>query len=404
MRILILSQWFQPEPFFKGLPFAKALKEKGHHVEVLTGFPNYPGGKIYPGYRIHLYQRELMGGIQVSRVPLYPSHDKAVFRRILNYLSFAISSFFVSPWLVNRPDIIYVFNLITLGPTAYLLRLLHGAKVIFDVTDLWPESVAASRMLQNKRILALLKRVCKFIYNKADRIVVLSPGFKDNLVERGIKPDKIDVFYNWCDESSIHREKPNADLAIKLGMAGKFIVLFAGTMGIVQGLDTLLDCARICRSELPHVQFILVGGGVDRPRLEKRANKMGLDNLMFLPPRPRELMGEIFAIADALIVHLKDDSLFRITIPSKTQAYLYIGKPIIMAVRGDAAELVRRAGAGIICEPENPGEIVKAIKTLYSMSDEERKLMGESGSNYYKNFLSFTSGVNQFEKLMLTTQ
>src|SRR5664280_315157 len=144
MNILFLSQWFQPEPCFKGLPFAKALREKGHHVEILTGFPNYPGGKIYPNYRVLLYQREMLDGIQVNRVPLYPSHDKSALRRIINYLSFAVSAFLLGPWLIRRPDIIYVCNLVTLSPVAFLLRFLFGSKIIIDVLDLWPESVTSS--------------------------------------------------------------------------------------------------------------------------------------------------------------------------------------------------------------------------------------------------------------------
>jgi len=172
-------------------------------------------------------------------------------------------------------------------------------------------------------------------------------------------------------------------------------------MGLVQGLDTLLDCARICMETLPNVQFLLVGGGFDRSRLEQRKIEMGLDNVTFLPSRSIELMGEIFAISDALIVHLKDSPLFRVTIPSKTHAYLYIGKPIIMAILGDAGDLVKQAGAGVVCAPENPKDMAKAIETLWSMSDEERNLMGLSGSQYYNKFLSFTSGVDKFEKLML---
>lgn len=404
MRILFLSQWFQPEPNFKGLPFAKALTERGHHVEVLTGFPNYPGGKVYPGYRVRLYQRETMDGIQIHRVALYPSHDKSAIRRIMNYLSFGISAILLGPWLIRRPDIIYVYNLVTLAPVALLIRFLFGSKVIMDVLDIWPESVASSAMLKNKVALYVLGNLCKWLYRKADKLVVPSPGVKRALIDKGVPPEKIEVIYNWCDESSIRKEVSTSDLVKSLEFSDKFVVIFAGTMGIVQGLDTLLDCARICRETLPKVQFVLVGGGVDRPRLEQRKKEMDLDNVTFLPPRPIESIGEILAIADALTVHLKDDPLFRITVPSKTQAYLYIGKPIIMAVRGDAEELVKQAGAGIICDPENPREIANAIETLYSMSDEERKVMGESGSHFYKNYLSFSSGVDQYEKLMLTTQ
>ena len=400
MRILFLSQWFQPEPFFKGLPFAKALTERGHHVEVLTGFPNYPGGKVYSGYRVRPHQRERMDGISVHRVALYPSHDKSAFRRIVNYLSFSISTFLLGPWLVGKADVIYVYNLVTLGPCGFLLRLFFGSKVIIDVQDLWPESITNSKMLKNKILTNILNQICKWVYQKADKLIVLSPGFKRELVKRGIKPEKIEVIYNWFDESSMNNNALPSGLAKDLGSNGKFIVLFAGTMGTVQGLDTLLECARICRGELPNVQFIMIGGGVDKPRLQQRSKAMGLNNVTFLPPRPMEAMGEIFAMADVLLVHLKDDPLFRITIPSKTQAYLYMGKPIIMAVRGDAAELVRKAGAGIVCEPDNPQNLVQAVDTLYEMSDIERRKMGEAGHRYYMENLSLHQGVKKFEQII----
>lgn len=397
MRILFLTQWFQPEPFFKGLPFVKALRDRGHEVEVLTGFPNYPGGKVYPGYCVRFYQRETMDGIPVHRVALYPSHDKSASRRILNYLSFSLSAFLIGPWLVGKPDLIYVYNLVTLGPAAFLFRLLFWSKVIIDVQDLWPESVANSQMLGNKAVLNVLNRLCDWVYRGADHLTVLSPGFKKEMTKRGVAPEKIEVIYNWCDEESIA-----VDAVKPSEFSGKFVVLFAGAMGLAQGLDTLLDCAGLCREALPDVQFVMIGGGVDRPRLQKRAEEMGLENVTFLPPRSMEIMGEIFGIADALIVHLKDDPLFRITIPSKTQAYFYTGKPIIMAMRGDAADLVRNAGAGNLCEPENPRAMMNAIKALYEIPAIERQKMGEAGHRYYMDHLSFNQGVNQFERIMMS--
>jgi colanic acid biosynthesis glycosyl transferase WcaI len=402
MHILFLTQWFQPEPFFKGLPFAKALAAKGHDVEVLTGFPNYPGGTVYPGYRIRLFRRETMEGIRVNRVALYPSHDKSASRRILNYLSFAFSSFILGSWMVQRPDVVYVYNLMTLGPTAFLLRFIFGAKIIIDVQDLWPESVANSKMLRNKAVLGVLDRICGWIYRGADQLTVLSPGFKQEMINSNVAPEKIEVIYNWCDEASIGADESSVGSVKPSEFAGKFIVLFAGAMGLAQELDTVLDCAGLCRQTLPDVQFVLIGGGVDRPRLQQRAGEMGLENVTFLPPRSMETMGEIFALADALIVHLKDDTLFRITIPSKTQAYLYKGKPIIMAMRGDAADLVRDAGAGMTCEPGNPRAMMKAIKELYEIPAIERQKMGEAGHRYYMDHLSFNRGVNQFERIMIS--
>ena len=400
MRVLFLTQWFQPEPFFKGLPFAKALAARGHDVEVLTGFPNYPGGKVYPGHRVRLFQRGTMEGIRVNRVVLYPSHDKSAARRILNYLSFTISSCLLGPWMVRRPDVIYVYNLVTLAPAAFLMRFIFRCKVILDVQDLWPESVANSQMLGCLAMLNLLNRICGWVYRKADQLIVLSPGFKQELVNRGVASDKVEVIYNWCDESSIQTDVSPADSTKPIEFSGKFVVLFAGTMGIAQGLDTVLDCARLSRGALPDVLFVLIGGGVDRSRLQQRTEEMGLDNIAFLPLRPMETMGEIFALADALIVHLKDDSLFRITIPSKTQAYLYMGKPIIMAVRGDAAALVEKAGAGNLCEPDNPLAMLDAVRSLHDTSESVRRKIGDAGHRYYMQHLSFEKGVRNFEQVM----
>ena len=149
MRILFLTQWFQPEPSIKGLPFAKALRDRGHEVEVLTGFPNYPGGKVYPGYRVRLWQSEIMEGIRVHRVALYPSHDKSALRRMGNYLSFALTSATIGPFLVRRPDVVYVYNLVTLGLTSRLLQLIYGCPVVYDIQDLWPDSVSGSGMLDH---------------------------------------------------------------------------------------------------------------------------------------------------------------------------------------------------------------------------------------------------------------
>jgi colanic acid biosynthesis glycosyl transferase WcaI len=402
VKILFLTQWFQPESLFKGLPFAKALKDKGHDVEVLTGFPNYPEGKVYPGYRIRLVKHEIMDGVTVHRVALYPSHDQSALHRIMSYLSFALSAFFLGPWLIKKPDVIYVYNLVTLGPSAFLLRSLFGSKVIIDVQDIWPESVINSQMLQNNLLLKIISWVCRWVYSSVDRIAVLSPGFKSELIRRGILPAKIEVIYNWCNEASIRKDLAPPDSGKDFDTSDKFVVLFAGTMGLAQGLDTLLKCAEICRTKLPDVQFVLIGGGVDRQRLQQMTVEMKLDNVTFLPPRTIEAMGEIYAMADVLLVHLKDYPIFRITVPSKTQAYLYMGKPIIMAVHGDAAALVEQAGAGILCEPDNPHAMSDAVMALRDTGVSERRKMGEAGYRYYMQNLSFEKGVKNFEQVMFS--
>lgn len=400
MKILLLTQWFQPEPMFKGLPFAQALAARGHTVEVLTGFPNYPGGKVYPGYHIRPWQRENLGGVRVNRVALCPSHDRSGVRRMLNYLSFAFSCLLFGPWLVSKPDVIYVYNLVTLGPAAFLLRGLSGAKVLLDVQDLWPESVFNSGMLKNRILLRLLTIICAWVYRQADWLTVLSPGFKPALVQRGVVADRIEVIYNWCHETTQKPALYDEALTQELGFADRFNVLFAGTMGVTQGLDTVLEAAFLCSAQAPNVQFVLMGDGIDRARLEALVMERGLSNVKFLPRQAPEEMGRFYALADALLVHLKDDPLFRITIPSKTGAYLYMGKPIIMAMQGDAADLVRQAGAGLFCPPQDPAALAETVVKLAAMPAAERERLGRAGAQFYTENLSMRAGVARFEQRM----
>ncbi|MFO7568530.1 MAG: glycosyltransferase family 4 protein [Smithellaceae bacterium] len=400
MRILLLTQWFQPEVMLKGLPFAKALAARGHDVEVLTGFPNYPGGKIYSGYRLRLYAKEIMQGVLVHRVWLYPSHDRSALRRILNYCSFALSALLIAPWVVrNKPDVVYVYNLVTLGLSAFILRRLWGCRVVMDIQDLWPESVAGSGMLNKPFLLSRLTRFCNWVYQKADGLAVLSPGFEKILTGRGVPQKNIDVIYNWCDEESLQSVAPGGALTKDPRLAGKFTVLFAGTMGVLQGLDTVLATAKLCAERLPDVRFLLVGGGTEKQRLEEKAARMKLDNVIFLPFRNPGEMGEVFAAADALLVHLKDEPVFRVTIPSKTQAYLYAGKPVIMAVRGDAACLIEKSQGGVVCAPEDPEALARAIGALFQMPAEQRRGMGQKGRDFYLGNLSLSCGVARFDRL-----
>jgi len=398
MRILLLTQWFQPEPGFKGLPFAKALRERGHQVEVLTGFPNYPGGRIYPGYHLRAWQREEMDGIPVIRTALYPSHDSSGLRRMLNYLSFSLSSALIGTHLVQKPDVVYVYNLITLGPTARLLRYFKGCKIVMDIQDLWPESVAGSGMMNNRLLLRAMTKWCRYEYFAPDQLAVLSPGFKNHLVARGIDASRIEVIYNWCDESQSEEPTQDSDeLVRKCGFAGRFNILFAGTMGKMQALDTVVEAARILSKQDSRILFTLMGGGVEMERIKQAAHDV--PNLQFLPCCLPSEAAAIMSLADVLLVHLKDDPLFSITIPSKTQAYLHAGKPILMGVRGDAAALVERAQAGVFFEPENPDALAEAALHLSATPSAELQQMGRNGKAFYQQHLSFVRGVDHFDTL-----
>ncbi len=395
MRILMLSQWFQPEPIFKGLPLARAWKDRGHQVEVLTGFPNYPGGRLYEGYRVRPWQREWMDGILVNRVALYPSHDQSTLRRMVNYLSFGASASLLGPWLVHKPDIVYVYNLVTLTPTARFLRLFKRSRIVLDVQDIWPESVTSSGMMKPRGLYPVLKACSDWGYRSFDRLIVLSPGFKEALGRRGVPPEKIDVVYNWCNEAELTIPQPNAAVADCWGFAGKFNVVFAGTMGSVQALDCVIEAARRLQNSLPDVKFTFVGGGVDVERLQTES--VGLKNVQFLPRQSPEVIGEVLANADVLLVHLKSDPLFSITIPSKIQAYLYAGRPILCGVAGDAAELIERSGAGRTFAPEDPESLCSVVCELRAMDVSALRKMGQRGRRFYCDHLSFQKGIGQIE-------
>jgi colanic acid biosynthesis glycosyl transferase WcaI len=400
MKILVLTQWFDPEPTFKGLVFARELVARGHVVEVLTGFPNYPGGQVYPGYKIRPWTRQHIEGISVIRVALYPSHDNSGIHRALNYVSFASSAALLGSALVNRPDVVYVYHPpITVGFAAAAIGFFHRVPFVYDIQDLWPDTVVASGMLSSAAAIDVLGKLCSFVYHRARRITVLSDGLKDQLISRGISGDKIEVIHNWCDENALRHD---AGPVTRLGREDRFCILFAGTMGLAQGLDSVLRAAQVCAATVPFAEFVFVGGGVDRSRLEAMAKAMQLPNVRFLPRQPMQAMGGILAGADALLVHLKDDPLFRITIPSKTQAYLAAGKPVLMGVRGDAAELLMRSGAGIVCEPGDPASIAAGVRELANAGPDRLAAMGRAGRAFYDRELSVRIGVDKFERLFQT--
>jgi lipopolysaccharide/colanic/teichoic acid biosynthesis glycosyltransferase len=395
LRILLITQWFDPEPTFKGLLFAKELMRQGHDVQVLTGFPNYPGGKVYDGYRVRLFEREIIDGVNILRVPLYPSHDGSSVKRVLNYASFAASASF-GVLVGKRPDVAYVYHPpATVGLPATVAKWLRGVPFVYDVQDLWPDTLGVTGMLNRPKILRSVGRAMSSIYGSAARVAVLSPGFKRLLVERGVPERRIDVIPNWADEKQIDVTVPTPSRANELGFDGMFTVTFAGNMGTVQALDTVLDAAALLRDE-HQIRIVLVGGGLDVERLRERSSAMQLHNVTFLARRPIAEIGEILTLSDALLVHLRKDPLFEITIPSKTQAYLMAGRPILMGVEGDAAEMVEKAGAGIAFEPENADALAAAIRRLHALAPEQRRAMGDSGSRYYRDKLALKVGAARF--------
>ena len=289
MRILILTQWYRPEPSQLLPELAQTLMELGHEVEVLTGFPNYPSGKLYPGYKVRIRQREVIDGVPVVRAPLYPDHSRSGMRRTINYLSFAASVCLFGWQGVARPDVIFVYHPpLTVGIPAILLGRLWNTPFVYQIQDMWPETLSATGMLRNKKVLNWVGKAACWIYSQATAICVISPGFRRNLLDKGVPGEKIHVIPNWVNTETYYPVDPDPDQARQLGLSGRFNIMFAGNIGEAQGLETVLDAALLLK-DLPEVQFVLVGDGVAAPRLREQAQTRRLSNVRFLGRYPAEI-------------------------------------------------------------------------------------------------------------------
>ncbi len=399
MKILIYTQWCNPEPAFKSIPFARALQLKGHDVRVITGFPNYPGGRIYPQYHLRPWLREKIEGIPIFRCPLYPSHDRSSIRRALNYSSFACSSVF--PLLIGwKPDVVYVYNLVTLGALARINGWLRNVPYVLDVQDLWPDSIFQCGMGAGW-MNSPLEGLCRFAYRGADRVVVQSPGFKQELVSRGLTPEKVEVIYNWADQSVIGEhvspKQGSPDEVARLN--GRFNILYAGNLGAAQALETAIQASAITAEKDPRIQWVFVGRGVCKDALESLASRLAPRSTLFLAPRSQRAMNPIVSMSQVLLVSLCDSPLFSITIPSKIQGAMAAGRPILGAVSGDAAKLVETARAGLLCEPGKPRMLAEAAIKLAGMDIQVLDSMGMNGRRFYTEKMSIERGVSRFESV-----
>lgn len=399
MKILLLTQWFDPEPTFKGLAFAKQLKKQGHDVQVITGFPNYPGGKIYEGYKLKIYQKEQIDGISILRVPLYPSHNSSAIGRIFNYISFAFMAIIFGIFFTKKSDVMYAYHPpLTVGLAAIIIKFFRRIPVVYDIQDMWPDTLKSTGMISNEKVLNIVEQVCKIVYKYVNHIVVLSPGFKNLLIKRGVPENKISVIYNWCDENNLDSNLP-IDAKFKELLKGKFNIIFAGNMGKAQGLTSLIQVAKNISKINSNIQFVMIGRGTEVELLIKMVENEGLNNVQFIPQQPMNKIGSFLKEADVLLIHLKKDPLFEITIPSKTQAYMSIGKAIIMGVEGDAADLIESSKCGVVVEPENISEIENAVMNIYSLSEQEKNKLAQNAKEFYFNHLSLKAGVSEFIKV-----
>lgn len=396
MRILYLTQWFDPEPAFKGADFVAAIAARGHNVEVATAFPNYPGGKVYPGYRIRPYARHTLCGFTVHRLCLFPSHDRSSLGRMANYLSFFMSALVFGLWRGRRYDAVYVYHPpITPGLAAALFCMIHRKPMVIEIQDLWPDSVIASGMAGG-RIEHVLRVLCNFVYRRASHIISQSDGMRTQLINRGVPRDKLTRIFNW----STYQPAANCETPVGAGMLlpafeGRFNLVYGGNLGQAQGLAAVIKAASEARKLCPELHLHLFGHGIETDMLKELAKQIAPGGVTFHGLIDRAGMDRVFDQADVLVMHLKDDPLYDITLPSKMQHYLACGKPIIAGVQGEAAMLLQHSGAAKVCRPGDAAQMASAMVELAKMPTPQRAYLGESGKRFYDTHMAFDRAMDQ---------
>ncbi len=389
-KVLFLTQWFEPEPAHKGLKFVQALRDRGYDVEVLTGFPNYPTGIIMPGYRLGAYRLEIMDGVKIHRVFLYPSHSKSSIGRSLNYLSFFVSSLAFCLFRGRRFDAVYVYHPpVTSALAVALSRIVSRRPYVVDVQDLWPDAVAVSGMKGSGTAARVLGPVCSYIYRRAAVVMGQSESMTQRLVERGADPRRATTTFNWADEDSA---RPHGTLDMTtFGFAGRFNFVYGGNLGRVQGLETLVQAAVEAGKAVPEILLTLIGDGTERDSLVGMLAALGSDNVQIRPAVPQSQIGDVFSAADVLVLHLLDQPAFEVTIPSKTQFYLACGKPVLAAIRGEARDIVISAGAGVAATPGDVQSIAAAMVDLARRPRPELEAMAANARRTYAERFSFAA-------------
>jgi colanic acid biosynthesis glycosyl transferase WcaI len=404
VRIGVFSQWYEPEPTIIPGVLARELTRRHHSVRVLTGFPNYPEGRIYDGYRLAGRADEVQSGVAVRRVALYPSHSPSTVGRLTNYASFALSASVWGPSWFKSIEALWVSNSPpTVGLPTWLIKVRHRPRVVLHVMDLWPESLIASgfgrSMLRWPAIEGGIDRWLSMTYKVADSIACTSRRQIELLTNRGVPTGKLSYVPIWVDEAVFHPSDRDEALADKLGVTGKTVLLYAGAIGEPQGLGTLLEaCARLRDESSFHC--LIAGTGVAEERLRAQAKEAGLRNISFLGRWPSNDMTRLMSIGDIHFVSIRPDSLAEIAMPSKVPATLACGKPIIVAARGDAAAAVSRSGAGWTCAPGDARQLETTIRTSLAAGDCNRREMGRRAREAYEAEFAVSIGIERVERLL----
>lgn len=369
MHILFLSDNFPPEtnaPASRVYEHASHWVRLGHRVTVITCAPNFPQGKIFPGYRNRWYATEERNGIRVVRVKTYITANQGFLRRTLDYLSFMIAGFCAGLFQRNVDVILGTSPQFFTVVGAWLLAAIRGKPFVFELRDLWPASIATvGAMRDGTIVMRWLEKMELFLYRRATSIVTVTHAFKADLVKRNIPADKIAVVLNGVDADFYQPRPRDNELACRYQLENKFVVGYLGTHGMSHALDKVLATADLLRGH-ESIVFMFAGDGAERQALMEQATSQGLPNVRFIPPQPKEMMPRLWSLCDVALIHLKDKPVFGTVIPSKLFEAMGMGLPIILALpAGEASALVRQHGVGLVVMPEQPEQLAAAVLNLY---------------------------------------
>ncbi len=381
MKILFLTDNFPPErnaPASRTYEHARDWVRQGHEVTVITTAPNFPVGQVFEGFTNAWRHVSTMDGITVVRVKSYISANEGFVKRTLDYLSFMVTGA-IAALFQARPDV-----LVTTSPqffcavAGWIVSRLRGLPWVFELRDLWPDSIVAVGAMKRGLIIRALERLELHMYRSADRVVSVTQSFKRNLVERDISPDKIDVVLNGVNLDLFTPRSKNHELEDSWGLKGKFVVGYLGTLGMAHALDKVLDAADLLK-ERRDIVFTIAGSGARREALAEIITTKGLSNVRLLPSQPRDRMPDVWSLQDVALISLQDNDLFRTVIPSKIFEAMGMGIPMIVSLpAGETTELVSELGTGVVVPPENPEALARKIIEL---KDEPAQLasLGQAG-------------------------
>lgn len=390
MHILFLTDNFPPEvnaPASRTFEHCREWVAAGHKVTVVTCAPNFPQGKVFSGYRNRLWQKEEVAGITVIRVWSYITANEGFARRIADYLSFMTSALIAAPFVRKADIVVGTSPQFFTACAAYGVGLMKKIPFVFELRDIWPESIRAVGAMKNSAVLDWLEKLELFLYRKAALVVSVTHSFRDDLARRDIDPTKIRVVTNGIDIDRFQPRPRDEALAERLGLGGKFVAGYVGTHGMAHRLETILEAASILKEKPDgdRFRFLLLGDGASKAALVAAANARGLDNVVFVDTVPKEEVASYWALLDASIIHLKRSALFRSVIPSKLFECMGMGIPVLHGVEGESAAIVELEGVGLLFQPENAEDLCRRLREL---ADDPQlgKRLGDNGIEAAKHY------------------